>query len=250
MRVAIFGGTFDPVHQGHMIIAEQVMGELGLDRILFVPGGIPPHKEASSVRATAEDRYAMVEAAVAGNQRFSADRVEVDAGRPMHSVETVGILKGRSPDDEWFFVTGADEVSNLLSWKEPDRLLEEVVMVAATRPGYDLSRLDHLEVGLRNFDRIIPVECTRVDISATAIRRRMLQGKSIRYLVPDPVVDLIAELEQDVQTARALPDPDGRSLPIATTRPELLGACVAVFVHPEDARFAVDGSASPTTGSA
>ena len=92
MRVAIFGGTFDPVHQGHMVIAEQVMGELGLDRVVFVPGGIPPHKEASSVRATAEDRYAMVEAAVEANERFSADRVEVDAGRPMHSVETVGIL--------------------------------------------------------------------------------------------------------------------------------------------------------------
>jgi nicotinate-nucleotide adenylyltransferase len=191
MRVAIFGGTFDPVHQGHMVIAEQVMGELGLDRVVFVPGGIPPHKEASSVRATAEDRYAMVEAAVEANERFSADRVEVDAGRPMHSVETVGILKAQSPEHEWFFVTGADEVSNLLSWKEPDRLLEEVVMVAATRPGYDLSKLDHLEAGLRNFDRIFPVECTRVDISATGIRRRMLQGKSIRYLVPEKVWEII-----------------------------------------------------------
>jgi nicotinate-nucleotide adenylyltransferase len=193
MRVAIFGGTFDPVHQGHMVIAEQVMGELALDRVVFVPGGIPPHKEASSVRATAEDRYAMVEAAVEANERFSADRVEVDAGRPMHSVETVGILKAQSPEHEWFFVTGADEVSNLLSWKDPDRLLEEVVMVAATRPGYDLSKLDHLEAGLRNFDRIFPVECTRVDISATGIRRRMLQGKSIRYLVPEKVWEIITQ---------------------------------------------------------
>ncbi len=193
MRVAIFGGTFDPIHQGHMVIAEQVMGELALDRVVFVPGGIPPHKEASSVRATAEDRYAMVEAAVEANERFSADRVEVDAGRPMHSFETVGILKARSPEHEWFFVTGADEVSNLLSWKDPDRLLEEVVMVAATRPGYDLSKLDHLEAGLRNFDRIFPVECTRVDISATGIRRRMLQGKSIRYLVPEKVWEIITQ---------------------------------------------------------
>ena len=193
MRVGIFGGTFDPVHAGHMIIAEQVMVELGLDHVMFVPGGIPPHKEASSVRATAEDRFAMVEAAVAQNEHFSADRVEVDAGRAMHSVETVEILKRRAPDDEWFFVTGADEVSNLLSWKEPDRLLEEVVMVAATRPGYDLSKLDHLEAGLRNFDRIFPVECTRVDISATGIRRRMLQGKSVRYLVPEAVREIIIQ---------------------------------------------------------
>ena len=135
MKVGIFGGTFDPIHQGHMVIAEQVMGELGLDHILFVPAGIPPHKEASSVRASTEDRYGMVEAAVEGNERFSVDRVEVDAGRPMHSVETVQILKERSPNYEWFFITGADEVSNLLAWKDPDRLLEEVVMVAATRPG-------------------------------------------------------------------------------------------------------------------
>ena len=191
MRVAIFGGTFDPIHQGHMVIAEQVMGELGLDQVIFVPGGIPPHKEASSVRATAEDRYAMVEAAVRENERFTTDRVEVDAGRPMHSVETVGILKERSPKDDWYFITGADEVSNLLAWREPDRLLEQVVMVAATRPGYDLSKLDHLEAVLRNFDRIFPVECTRVDISATGIRRRMLQRKSIRYLVPDGVREII-----------------------------------------------------------
>jgi len=191
LKVGIFGGTFDPIHQGHMIIAEQVMGELGLSRVVFVPGGIPPHKEASSVRAGAEDRFDMVEAAVAGNERFSVDRVEVDAGRPMHSVETVNILKKRSPGDDWYFISGADEVSNLLAWKDPDQLLEEVVMVAATRPGYDLSRLGHLEAGLRNFDRIFPVECTRVDISATGIRRMILQGKSVRYLVPEGVYEII-----------------------------------------------------------
>ena len=193
MKVGIFGGTFDPVHQGHMVIAEQVMGELALSRVLFVPGGIPPHKEASSVRASAEDRFDMVEAAVAKNERFAVDRVEVDTGRPMHSVETVQILKQRAPADEWYFISGADEVSNLLAWKDPDRLLEEVVMVAATRPGFDLSRLGHLEAGLRNFDRIFPVECTRVDISATSIRRRMLQGKSVRYLVPEEVYRIIRD---------------------------------------------------------
>ncbi len=193
MKVGIFGGTFDPIHQGHMIIAEQVMGELDLALVVFVPGGIPPHKEASSVRASAEDRFDMVEAAVAGNERFSVDRVEVDAGRAMHSVETVRILKERSPGDDWYFISGADEISNLLAWKDPDLLLEEVVMVAATRPGYDLSKLQHLEAGLRNFDRIFPVECTRVDISATGIRRRMLQGKSVRYLVPEGVYEIIRD---------------------------------------------------------
>ncbi len=204
MRVGIFGGTFDPIHLGHMIIAEQVREELRLERVIFVPGGIPPHKEASSVRATADDRLAMVEAAVAGNDHFSVDRVEVDAGRAMHTVDTVPLLKERSPGDEWFFITGADEVSNLLTWKEPDRLLEEIIMVAATRPGYDLAALGHLEPRLRNFDRIVPVECSRVDISATTIRRRMLQGKSIRYMVPDGVYEIIED--------RGLYEGDGRRI--------------------------------------
>jgi nicotinate-nucleotide adenylyltransferase len=190
-RVGIFGGTFDPVHQGHMIIAEQVAQTLSLACVIFVPGGVPPHKTASSVKASAEDRFDMVEAAVEGNDNFLVDRVEIDAGRPMYSVETVPLVKERYEGDEWFFVSGADEVSNLLSWKEPDRLLEQAAMVAATRPGYDISNLEHLEEGLDNFDRIIPVECTRVDISATGIRRMLAKGESIRYLVPEGVYEII-----------------------------------------------------------
>ena len=192
-RIGIFGGTFDPVHQGHMIIAEQVAEALGLERVIFVPGGMPPHKEASSVKASAQDRLYMVEAAVEGNDRFLVDRVEIDAGRAMYSVETVPLIKERHEGDEWFFVSGADEVSNLLSWKEPDRLLEEAAMVAAARPGYDISNLGHLERELSNFDRIIPVECTRVDISATGIRRMLTEGKSVRYLVPDGVYGIIRD---------------------------------------------------------
>ena len=193
MKSGIFGGTFDPIHLGHVVIAEQVMQELGLSRVVFVPSGIPPHKEASSIRASAADRLAMVEAAVSGNENFSVDRVEIEAERPMHSVETVSIFKERYPEDEWFFISGADEVSNLLSWKGADLLLEQVVMVAATRPGYDLSALGHLEDGLDNFDRIFPVECSRLDISASGIRRRILQGKTIRYLVPEEVYKIIHE---------------------------------------------------------
>ena len=191
MKIGIFGGTFDPIHQGHLIIAEQVAETLGLGLVVFVPGGVPPHKEASSVEAPAEDRYEMVERAVGGNERFVVDRVEVDAGRKMYSVETVPLVKERYEGEEWFFVSGADEVSNLLSWKEPDRLLGEVKMVAATRSGYDISNLDHLAAKLKNFDRIVPVECSRVDISSTGIRRMLKEGKSIRYLVPDCVHELI-----------------------------------------------------------
>lgn len=193
MRVGIFGGTFDPIHQGHLIIAEQVAEALDLARVVFVPGGVPPHKEASSIEAPVEDRYEMVELAVRGNERFVVDRVEVDAGRTMYSVETVPLVKERYDGDEWFFIGGADEVSNLLSWKEPDVLLEEAMMVAAARPGYDISNLDHLAAELKNFDKIVPVECSRVDISSTGIRRMLREGESVRYLVPEAVYELIRD---------------------------------------------------------
>lgn len=189
--MGIFGGTFDPVHNGHLVIAEQVADVLALERVIFVPSGVPPHKEFASVKAPVEARYAMVEAAVKGNGRFVVDRVEVDAGRAMYSVETVPLVKERYEGDEWFFVSGADEVSNLLQWKEPDAFLAEARMVAATRPGYDISNLDHLSAELENFERIVPVECTRLDISATDIRRMVAEGKSVRYLVPESVYEII-----------------------------------------------------------
>lgn len=214
MRVGIFGGTFDPVHLGHMIIAEQVMEEMRLEKVLFVPGGIPPHKAASSVRASAENRFEMVRAACERNEFFEVDRIEIDAGRAMHTVETVPLLKEKHPGNDWFFITGADEVSNLLTWKEPDRLLEEVVMVAATRPGSDLSKLGHLEAGLRNFDRIFPVECSRVDVSATGIRRRILQGKSIRYMVPEGVYEIIKDKKLYIGDLRRSEDKAERGEPL------------------------------------
>ena len=191
--MGIFGGTFDPIHHGHLVIAEQVADVLALERVVFVPAGVPPHKEFASVKAPVEDRYAMVEAAVRGNGRFVVDRVEVDAGRAMYSVETVPLIKERYAGDEWFFVSGADEVSNLLAWRDPDGFLAQARMVAATRPGYDISNLDHLAAELKNFERIVPVECTRLDISATAIRRMVAEGKSVRYLVPEAVYEIIHE---------------------------------------------------------
>src|SRR3954466_2079743 len=133
-RVGHFGGTCYPIHQGHLVIAEQVAHTLGLKRVIFVPGGVPPHKPASSIKASAGDRLRMVEIAVEGNDRFCVDRVEIETGRAMYSVETVPLVKERHEGDEWFFIAGADEVWNLHSWKEPDSLLEEAAMVAATRP--------------------------------------------------------------------------------------------------------------------
>lgn len=192
-RIGVFGGTFDPIHQGHLIIAEQVMETLGLSRVLFVPGGIPPHKETSSIIAATSDRVAMVEAAISGNERFVLDLTEAEAGRKIYSYETVPLLKKLYEADEWYFISGADEVSNLSFWKEPDRLLEAAYMVAATRPGYEFSELKRLDDELENYDRILPVECSRVDISATGIRKRLSEGRTVRYLVPEKVNEVILE---------------------------------------------------------
>lgn len=194
-RMGIFGGTFDPIHLGHMVIAEQVAEALGMEKVVFVPSGIPPHKVEGTLVAGIGDRLAMVEAAVRGNERFVVDTVEVEAGRAMHSVETVGLVKEQwgKQGDEWYFISGADEVSNLLTWREPDRMLEEVHMVAATRPGYDLTNLGHLEAALKNFEKILPVECPRIDVSATGLRKMLREGRSVRYLVPDGVYEWIHE---------------------------------------------------------
>ncbi|TCJ17326.1 nicotinate-nucleotide adenylyltransferase [Rubrobacter taiwanensis] len=209
MRVGIFGGTFDPVHVGHLIIAEQVSDALGLERVLFVPSGMPPHKAAESVQAGAWDRLEMVREAVRGNPRFVVESLEVEAGGPMYSVDTTIALKEKYGDGEWYFISGADAVCDLLTWKDPDRLLEEAVMVAATRPGYDLSALNHLAEELRNFHRILPVECSRIDISSTEIRSRRARGRSIRYMVPEPVYRIIEKrgiysLEERVERSESL----------------------------------------------
>lgn len=193
MKVGVFGGTFDPIHVGHMVIAEQVADALRLDKVFFIPGGIPTHKSLASVKADAMWRLRMVEAAVTGNPGFTVDSVEVDAGRPMYSIDTVRLLKERYPGEEWYFISGADAVAELLTWKEPDALLEEVVMVAATRPGYDLSALKPLRERLKNFKNIIPVECSRIDISSTEIRERIAGGKSVRYMVPEGVYAIIEQ---------------------------------------------------------
>ena len=190
-KMGMLGGTFDPIHHGHLVIAEQVADTLGLERVIFVPSGVPPHKPASSVKASGEDRSRMVEVAIGGNGKFCMDRVEFDAGEAMYSVDTVPLIKERYEGDEWYFILGSDEVSNLLSWKEPDKLLEEAYVAAAARPGYDISNLDHLAEALENYHKIVPVECTLMSISATRIRRMVSEGESIRYLVPDVVYEII-----------------------------------------------------------
>lgn len=191
-RIGVMGGTFDPIHHGHLIAAEAVRDELYLDEVLFVPAGRPPHKVGRPVTPV-EHRVAMVRLAVATNPRFLVSTVEVDREGPSYTVDTMRQLRRDFGDQaSLFFITGADAVLELLTWKHPFEIFDYCQLVAVARPGYDADDLDrmiaevtHSGGGVRRLD--IP----GVAISSSDIRRRVNEGRSIRYLVPDEVGEYI-----------------------------------------------------------
>jgi len=139
-RIGVFGGTFDPIHYAHLDIARTAMKQAHLDQVVFVVSARPPHKRKGPF-ASPEDRYAMVEAAVAVESRMTASRTELDRGGPSYTVDTLEYIAAViGPEAEIFFITGADAVLDILTWKAPARVLELCTLIAATRPGYDLSR--------------------------------------------------------------------------------------------------------------
>jgi nicotinate-nucleotide adenylyltransferase len=197
LRLGIMGGAFDPVHMAHLVAAEEALLQFGLDQVLFMPVGDPPHK--SRRMAPAEFRYLLVAVATANNPRFSVSRFEIDRQQVSYTVDTLEHLAaGLPPDTQLFFITGADAVLEILTWKDPVRVLELCTFVAATRPGYDLSRLASLLSELRSATaslipeaRVKPMEVPALAISSTMIRERLAAGKTVRYLVPDSVAELI-----------------------------------------------------------
>ena len=182
------GGTFDPIHHGHLVAAEESRHRLELDKVLFVPTGDPWQKSAPGV-SPAADRLRMVEAAIEDNGAFEASRIEIDRDGPTYTIDTLRRLRDERRDAEFFFITGADAILEILSWKQPDEALSLATFVAVTRPGYDLSRLGSLP----ELERVVVVEIPALAISSTDIRRRVAEGRPIRYLVPAPVASYIAE---------------------------------------------------------
>lgn len=201
LRVGIMGGSFDPIHIAHLVTAEEALVEFELDQVLFMPAGDPPHKHRRM--APAEFRYLLVAVATAGNPRFSVSRYEVDRKAVTYTVDTLEYLARLLPErSELFFITGADAVLDILTWKNPARLLELCTFIAATRPGYDLSRLaglleeirvesPRLTSRLAPEDRVKVLEVPALAISSSMVRARLAAGKTVRYLVPDPVAELI-----------------------------------------------------------
>jgi nicotinate-nucleotide adenylyltransferase len=183
-RIGVMGGTFDPIHHGHLSVASEVGDGFGLDEVIFVPTGEPWQKQSRTVSA-AEDRYLMAVIATASNPRFWVSRVDIDRGGPTYTVDTIRDIATQHPGDELYFITGADALGQILSWKDHDQLLSLAHFVGVTRPGYELSD-DHLPA-----DSVTLVDVPAMAISSSACRERVAAGRPVWYLVPDGVVQYI-----------------------------------------------------------
>jgi nicotinate-nucleotide adenylyltransferase len=179
------GGTFDPIHQGHLVTAEEAFWQFGLDEVLFVPTGQPWMKRHPDLSG-AEDRYLMTVIATASNPNFSVSRLEVDREGPTYAVDTLRALQEQSGEDtELYFITGADAILEIFHWKDPEDVLGLAHFIAATRPGYDLARFEAEEP--TRHPKVTVMNVPALAISSTDIRSRVREGRSIRYLVPEGV---------------------------------------------------------------
>ena len=183
-RLGVMGGTFDPIHHGHLLTAEEALQQFELDEVVFVPTGRPWMKEDRRV-SPPEDRYLMVVVATASNPRFSVSRLEIERDGPTYTVETLRELKGERGDVDLYFITGADAMLEIFQWKDPEETLELAHFIAATRPGYELAELEQDE--LTSHPRVTVMTIPALAISSTDIRERVQTGRPIRYLVPEGV---------------------------------------------------------------
>lgn len=193
-RIGLMGGAFDPIHIGHLVTAEEARFQFGLEQVVFIPSGIPAHKEAHSLVA-AELRLQMTELATHDNPHFSVSRHEVDKVQVSYTVDTMAAMHGQYPEAEIYFITGADAVLEILTWKEPWRIYDYGFLIAATRPGYDLARLNELLAQNREIerlrDKVLTMTVPALAISSTDIRLRIAQSRPVRYLVPRAVEEFI-----------------------------------------------------------
>ncbi len=185
MRLGVLGGTFDPIHQAHLFIAEAVRVAVGLDRVLFVPNRSPAHKPDAEV-APAEERMLMVRLAIAGNPCFECSDVELRREGPSYTVDTLKQLLVVYPGADLHFIMGLDTILEITSWREPDEVVRLARLVVVARPGYRPGDLP-LRVPARYLERTTVVPTPAFDLSSTAIRERVRQSQPIRYLTPDPV---------------------------------------------------------------
>jgi nicotinate-nucleotide adenylyltransferase len=178
-RLGVMGGTFDPIHVGHLVTAEEALHQFALDEVVFVPTGRPWMKEHDVV-ASAEDRYAMTAVGIEPEPRFHVSRIEVDRGGATYTVDTLRALRDEVPGAELFFITGADAMLEIMRWKEAETVFDLAHFIAATRPGYDVGAFDHIP-------DVTVMRIPALAISSTDIRARVHEGRPIRFLVPEGV---------------------------------------------------------------
>lgn len=193
MRLGIMGGTFDPIHYGHLFIAEDARAQFRLNRVLFIPNGNPPHKQDGQI-TPAMHRYTMTMIATHSNAAFTCSPIELNRAGPSYTVDTLDALQKEYPGAELFTITGIDAVAEILTWKRHAEVIEKTTFIAAIRPGYDLHTLKE-RLPRAYLEKILPIGTTGLDISSTDIRARVRQGLPIRYLTPDPVIEYIAKYE-------------------------------------------------------
>lgn len=188
-RIGVMGGTFDPIHHGHLVAASEVADRFALDEVIFVPTGQPWQKEGKQI-SPAEDRYLMTVIATASNPRFSVSRVDIDRGGPTYTIDTLKDLREEFADEELYFITGADALASIMSWHDWEEMFQLAEFVGVTRPGYEL-REDMLPPAIQK--RVHLVEIPAMAISSTDCRARAAAGRPVWYLVPDGVVQYIAK---------------------------------------------------------
>jgi len=191
-RLGIIGGTFDPPHYGHLVLAENGRAQLDLDRVLFVPAAQPPHKPEQPITET-RHRIAMVEAAIADNGAFQVSRVDVDRPGPNFTVDMLGILHATHPQAMLFFLMGGDSLAEFLSWRDPAGIVEQAHLAVMQRPGWeaDVEALEEHLLEVR--ERLAWLDTPHLKISGTDLRRRVREGLPIRYLVPPAVQRYVRE---------------------------------------------------------
>ena len=197
MRLGVMGGTFDPIHHGHLVAASEAAHRFELDEVVFVPTGQPWQKAGRKI-SPAEDRYLMTVVATASNPQFNVSRVDIDRGGPTYTIDTLRDLREEYPNAELFFITGADALSSIMSWHDWDKMFDLAQFVGVTRPGYELTE-DMLPADIQ--ERVHLLDIPAMAISSTDCRTRAAEGRPVWYLVPDGVVQYIAKHELYVSRA-------------------------------------------------
>lgn len=190
MKIGVFGGTFDPIHFGHLLLAESCREQCGLDRVWFVPAATPPHKQEREISAE-KHRVEMLSLAISGHASFEINTSEIDRGGVTYTTDTLEIFAAEQPDAEFFLLIGADSLDDFLTWRDPARICELALPIVINRPGYDAPNLAKLSTVI-SADRLAAarehqVESPWIDLSSTNIRQRVRDQQSIRYRTPRSV---------------------------------------------------------------